>query len=103
MFDRVHERHTLGRILPGMDVCDAGGDKIGSIARVHHLTELPGPSDEHVLDDVMEVKTGFLGLGKRLYVPLSDVQEVFSETTFLSRSKEELESLGYSAKPSHVS
>jgi hypothetical protein len=86
-----------------MEVCDASGDKIGSIARVHHMSEAHEPASEGVLDEIMEVKTGFLGFGKRLYVPLSDVQEVFRETAFLSRTKAELESLGYQTKPTHLS
>ena len=102
MVDRAHQRHTLGRIVDGMEVCDVSGDKIGSVARVHHLDELPGPDGEAALDEILEVKTGFLGLGQRLYVPLSVVQEVFSETIFLSRSKEELDSLGCHTKPDYL-
>lgn len=47
-------------------------------------------------------KTGLLGLGKHLYVPMSDVQEVLTESVFLSRPKEEFESLGYYEKPAHL-
>jgi hypothetical protein len=103
MADPVREQRFLGRILPGMDVCDVGGDKIGSIAQIHRFSELPDPADESVPDEVMEVKTGLLGLGKHLYVPLSAVQEVLPESVFLSRPKEDFESLGYYTKPTHLS
>jgi hypothetical protein len=103
MEDTAREQRYLGRILPGMDVCDVGGDKIGRIAQVHRFSELPDPADGGVADEVMEVKTGFLGLGKHLYVPLSAVQEVLPESVFLARPKEEFASLGYYAKPGHLS
>jgi hypothetical protein len=92
-----------GRILPGMDVCDVGGDKVGSITAVHHVGEVPDPAPASMPDDILEVKTGLLGLGKHLYVPLSAVQEVLPESVFLSRPKEDFESLGYYTKPTHLS
>jgi hypothetical protein len=51
----------------------------------------------------LEVKTGLLGLGKRLYVPRSAVQEVLVESLFLSIPKEELEARGYYEKPTQLS
>ncbi len=63
-----------GRILPGMDVCDVGGDKVGSVAAIHHVGEVPDPAPASLPDDILEVKTGLLGLGKHLYVPVSAVQ-----------------------------
>ena len=91
------------RIQPGMDVCDVGGDKVGSVGEVHHLSQLPDPAATSVPDEILEVKTGLLGLGKHLYVPLSAVQEVLPESIFLSSPKEEFESRGYYEKPAHLS
>ena len=88
-----------GRILPGMEVCDVGGDKVGSIAAVHRIGEAPDPAPASRPDDILEVKTGLLGLGKHLYVPMSAVQEVLTESVFLSRPKEDFDSLGYYEKP----
>ena len=92
-----------GRILPGMEVCDVGGDKVGSIAAVQHVGEAPDPAPASRPDDILEVKTGLLGLGKHLYVPMSAVQEVLTESVFLSHPKEEFESLGYHEKPAQLS
>jgi hypothetical protein len=91
-----------GRILPGMDVCDVGGDKIGSVAAVHHVSALPDPAPASMPNDILEVKTGLLGLGKHLYVPMSAVQEVLTESVFLARPKEDFASLGYYEKPAHL-
>ena len=89
-------------IVSGMDVCDVSGDKIGSVAYLHRASSLPAQATSSVPDEILEVKTGLLGLGKRLYVPMSAVQEVLTESIFLSRPKEELESLGYYEKPAHL-
>ena len=90
-------------IVSGMDVCDVGGDKIGSVAVLHRVVKLPDPAAASAPEEILEVKTGLLGLGKRLYVPMSAVQEVLTESIFLSRPKEEFESLGYYEKPAHLS
>ena len=102
MVDPAHELRFLGRVVPGMDVCDVRGDKIGSVAHVHQLSESAGSAVAGAHDEILEVKTGFLGLGKHLYVPVSDVQEVLRESIFLSRPKEDFESLGYHTKPTYL-
>jgi hypothetical protein len=72
-----------------MDVCDVGGDKVGSIAAVHHVSEVPDPAPASMPDVILEVKTGLLGLGKHLYVPMSAVQEALTESVFLARPRPE--------------
>jgi hypothetical protein len=97
------EQHFLGRITPGMEVCDVGGDKLGTVSQIHRFTELPDPADTASLpEEYMEVKTGFLGLGKHLYVPMSAVQEVLTDSLYISKAKEELEGLGFYNKPDHL-
>jgi len=82
-----------------MDVCDARGSRLGSVARVYRYetddepTGSPPAVAAHAnyngngtgnYDEVIEVKRGMLGLGKRLYVPFSSIQEVVSDSVFLS-------------------
>ena len=103
MAETVSERLYLGRITPGMDVCDVGGDKVGSISHIYRLDEaMESEPGARPVDEIIEVKTGFLGLGKHYYIPLSDVQEVLTDSVFLSKSREMFESLGYEAKPAHL-
>ena len=89
-------------IVSGMDVCDVGGEKIGSVAAIHRFSQLPDPATASAPEEILEVKTGLLGLGKHLYVPLSAVQEALTESVFLARPKEEFESLGYYEKPAQL-
>jgi hypothetical protein len=80
-----------------MDVCDSRGSRIGSIARVYRYDANDEPVEAAAgggaptavptavaYDEVLEVKTGMLGLGKRLFIPFSSIQEVVSDSVFLS-------------------
>jgi len=102
MADPVSERLFLGRITPGMDVCDVTGDKVGSIAHIYRYDEATEPNVAmHANDEIMEIKTGFLGLGHHYYVPVSAVQEVLTDSVFLSVSRESFDERGFSDKPEH--
>ena len=51
---------------------------------------------------IIEVKSGFFGLGKHYYIPMSAVQEVLTDSIFLSKSREAFAELGYEEKPAHL-
>jgi pantoate kinase len=106
MADTVSDRLYLGRITPGMDVCDVTGEKVGSIAHIYQVDQGTGATDEatpaRTGDEIFEVKTGFLGLGKHYYIPMSAVQEVLTDSIFISKSREAFAELGYEEKPAHV-
>jgi hypothetical protein len=105
MADTVSDRLYLGRITPGMDVCDVTGEKVGSISHIYQLDQGTGTTDEatpaRTGDELIEVKTGFLGLGKHYYIPMSAVQEVLTDSIFISKSREAFAELGYEEKPAH--
>jgi len=107
----MREPHQ-GQLEPGMDVCDIAGDKVGTIAHVYRYAE-PGVSATATAtltetapqshDEILEVKTGLLGLGSHLYIPLSAVQEVLhKDCVFLSSPKHEFERLGWREKPVYL-
>jgi hypothetical protein len=103
MSDSVSERLHLGRITPGMEVCDVTGEKVGSISHVYSsaaATDEATPA--RTGDEIFEVKTGFLGLGKHYYIPLGAVQEVLTDSIFVSSSRESFAELGYDEKPAHL-
>jgi hypothetical protein len=96
----------LGQLVPDMDVCDSHGDKVGTVARVCRydlaaVGNAPGASQlPH--EEVLEVKTGFLGLGHHFYIPLSAIRDVTQGCVLLSRSREEFEQLGWAEKPAYL-
>ena len=103
--DAMGTMDRTGRIhiQPGMDVFDMDAHKIGSVVHVHERAVSPGAvpgagSDE----DIIEVKTGFLGLGKHLYVPRSAVRDVTEGGVFLSGGKEKARELGWETKPADL-
>ena len=53
-------------------------------------------------DEILEVKSGLFGLGKHYYIPLSAIQEVLTDSVFLTKSREAFEELGYTEKPAHL-
>jgi hypothetical protein len=103
MADSVTERLYLGRITPGMDVCDVTGEKVGSISHIYRFDEATEADPAaHAGEEILEVKTGFLGLGKHYYIPLGAVQEVLTDSIFLSKSRAAFAELGYDKKPAHM-
>jgi len=101
----MDEERYLGRIQQDMDVCDVNGDKVGTIAQVyrHEFANVaPGTSLERAGEDFIEVKTGFLGLGKRLYIPLSAVRETTEGCVFLDTASEEINGLDWETKPPYL-
>jgi hypothetical protein len=105
----MQEGRYLGHLEPGMDVCDVDGNKFGSIARVYRhemATVGAGASstamEEMPHDEIIEVKTGLLGLGRHLYVPFSTIQDVTSGCVFVNLSKERVEEQGWDVKPDYL-
>ena len=99
----------LGQLKPDMDVCDVAGDKVGTLAHVHRSpdtavgAESPAaPAGQPAPEEILEVKTGLLGLGSHYYIPLSAVQEVLADSVFVSKPKEEFESSGWREKPPYL-
>jgi hypothetical protein len=98
----------VGRIEPGMDVCDIAGQKIGTIAHVHRhpvepdtttLETSSGAVATATRDEIFEVKTGPLGFGKHFYIPLSAIHDHTAACVFLNLPKEELEQQGWDRRP----
>jgi hypothetical protein len=104
----MQERH-LGRVRADMDVCDIAGEKVGTIAHVYRYADAAvgagtrtEAGERPPYDDVIEVKTGFLGLGSHLYIPLSEVQDTLDDCVFISKPKHDFERLGWHDKPAYL-
>jgi hypothetical protein len=103
----MQEARYLGRLEPGMDVCDVDGNKFGSISRVfrHEMVAVGGATSNvgtMPREEILEVKTGFFGLGKHLYVPFSAIQDVTSGCVFINQPKDHLDQQGWDVKPDYI-
>ena len=99
------EERELRRIETGMAVCDIDGHKIGTVAHVYGqaLAATGGAARGHLSQqEVIEVKTGFLGLGKHLYVPAGAIHDVTEGGVFLSKSRSEIDQADWQTKPSYL-
>jgi hypothetical protein len=91
----LREEATATHLAPGMDVRDMDGRKIGTIEHIYHEVEgsafeaARSPSGKGE-DGVMEVKTGILGLGEHLFIPIAAVSDSVDESVFLTARKSEM-------------
>lgn len=85
-----NEDRGMGLIAPGMDVCDVSGEKVGTVARLHH----PAAAQE-----VIEIKTGMFGLGQHLYVQSDEIDAVTEAGVILRHAKQQFHEAGLDAKP----
>jgi hypothetical protein len=96
----MNEQH-VGRMRPDMDVCDRDGRKIGTLARVYrdefaNAMVAAGVAPGEVVGTrpsrpgILEVKTGPLGLGEHLYIPIDAIRDVSEAGVFLAQRKHEL-------------
>ena len=104
----MQEQRYLGRLEPGMDVCDMDGTKFGTVNHVFRtqLAEVgastAGIAESMPREDVLEVKTGLFGLGKHLYVPFSAIQDVTSGCVFINQPKDRIEGQGWDVRPDYL-
>ena len=101
----MQERYQ-GRLEPGMDVCDINGDKIGTLSRVYrrHLTGVETGAGVATAprEEMLEVKTGLLGLGKHYYVPFGAIQDVTTGCVFLNQPKDAMDQQGWEHRPDYL-
>jgi hypothetical protein len=102
----MQARHT-DRIVRGMGICDRNGSKLGTVAQVHDYAALlasgAGDPNRSLRRQLLEVKTGLFGLGRRLYIPNGFVQDVANGSVYLSKPADEVlhnEELHY--RPSYL-
>src|SRR6266542_4257487 len=119
------EEREHPRIMPDLEVCDAEGQKVGTVTHVYERT--PGAADSATAlatatatptlaggtagsagskgvagDGAFEMKTGFFGLGKHYFVPFGAVKDVTTGGVFLSAMKDDFDAKGWQTKPDFV-
>jgi len=95
------EQQIAGKIVPGLKLYFFGGRKLGTVAHVHLTDRMRTRKEDTAHEGVVEVKTGLLGLGKRLYVPLETVAEVLDDAAFLAQSWKDADP-HWDHKPAHL-
>src|SRR6266516_794247 len=98
---------NLSQINLKMDVCDVNGGKIGSVAHVYRFGPVPiddaAGERQPPREEVIEVKTGFLGLGRRLFIPMGAMEEVTLSCVLLTKTAEAVKhNEEWQYKPSHL-
>src|SRR5919202_5582572 len=73
------------QVRDGMDVFDADNQKVGTVAET--------------AEGYLRVSTGFLGMGKERYIPLSAIRSVDGESIHLSVAKDRLDEFEYAQAP----
>ena len=53
-------------------------------------------------EEIIEVKTGLLGLGKHLHIPFSAIQDVTSGCVFVNQPKDRVDDQGWDVKPDYL-
>jgi hypothetical protein len=96
------QNQFLGRVAPGMKVYDMSGDKIGEISRVYRYPVAAGATADAssaAQHDLIEVKTGWFGMGQHYYIPTSVIDDGLEESVFISKHRDDLVNLGWNVKP----
>jgi hypothetical protein len=93
----------FGRVVPGMKVYDMSGEKIGEISKVYRYPVAAGSSPDSstppAQHDIIEVKTGWFGMGQHYYIPTSAIDDGLEESVFVSKRREDLDNIGWNVKP----
>jgi len=96
----------------GMEVYDVKGDKVGTVGRIYRPAATvastgtaPGtyaePSTSSA-EGCFKVDTGFLGLGKDLFIPASAITNVSGKRVTINADKDRLDDRGWDRRPSWV-
>ena len=92
----------LARITEGLAVCDRTGDKIGTVGEVHRpvaVASRAGGRSRTSGESYLEVDTGFLGLGKTLYVPASSILDVTTDCVLLDSERDRVDRMDWDQRP----
>jgi hypothetical protein len=95
----VEDERETQRIEPGMDVCDLDGKKLGTVVDLRPVTGAPGGPGNPTGGEVIEVKTGFMGLGKHFYIPLDAVRDASEAGVFLRQRRDEMDTSAWEQTP----
>ena len=85
-----------------MDVYDANGDKVGKIGSIYQPAAVSSAASrvgEATGRTYFKVDTGFLGLGKDLYILADAISDVTGDRVILNTDKDHLDAMGWDHRP----
>ena len=97
----MHEQFFT-RITKGMNVYDYDGDKVGTVGEIYQPTAVGSTAATTARPTgqaCLKVDTGFLGLGKDLFVPASGISDVTGDRVILTVDKDRLDEMGWDRRP----
>lgn len=100
--DHLMEERFSTALQKGMDVYDVNGDKIGKVGKIYQPAAVSSTASTHAEPasrSYLKVDTGFLGLGKDLYIPADAVRDVNGDRVTLTTDKDRLDAMGWDHRP----
>src|SRR4051812_43704072 len=97
----MHER-LFSSIREHMDVYDTNGDKVGTVGKIYQPATVSSTASSYAEPTgraYSKVDTGFLGLGKDLYIPAGAIADVSRDRVMLSVHKDTIDAKGWDHKP----
>jgi len=100
------ELELADRAAAGMAVLDAGGQQVGTVVQVHRRARV-APGDVGQVEEpphpaAVEVRTGFLGLGQHLYIPVDAIADVTGGGLVLTLRRDELDREDWRHRPAYL-
>jgi hypothetical protein len=105
----MQEREFAG-LAEGMDVYDIDGDKVGTVGQLYRpggAVASTGTAPETFkaatgAEPYFKVDTGFLGLGKDLFIPASAITDVTGNRVTLNVDKDKVDDMGWKERPTWI-
>jgi sporulation protein YlmC with PRC-barrel domain len=92
----------IASIREHMDVYDINGDKVGTVGKIYQPAAVNSASStfaEPTGRSYLKVDTGFMGLGKDLYIPADAISDVMADRVTIAMHKDTLDAKGWDHKP----
>jgi hypothetical protein len=104
----LHQREIglADQVAEGTDVYDVDGQKVGTVARVHCRAQV-APGDAGQVEEpprpaAIEVRSGFLGFGKHLYIPIDAITDLRDGRLLLTLRRSDLAHEDWQRRPAYL-
>jgi hypothetical protein len=95
----------FAHIREDMTVEDADGDRVGTVGKIYQPASVASTASsaaEPAGQLFLKVDTGFLGLGKDLFIPASAIRDVTGDRVILTVDKDRVDEMGWDVRPAWI-